>query len=62
MTDRIRLLLADDHAHFRAGIRALLLTGVRAAVLWRFVGGSLAGLLLRRGRLINACRALRTAG
>lgn len=26
MTDRIRLLLADDHAHFRAGIRALLLT------------------------------------
>lgn len=26
MTDPIRLLLADDHAHFRAGIRALLLT------------------------------------
>lgn len=45
-----------------ARIRALLLTGVRAAVLWRFVGGSLPGLLLRRGRLINACRALRTAG
>ena len=26
MSDRIHLLLADDHAHFRAGIRALLLT------------------------------------
>lgn len=26
MTDRLRVLLADDHAHFRAGIRALLLT------------------------------------
>lgn len=26
MTDHIRIVLADDHAHFRAGIRALLLT------------------------------------
>lgn len=26
MSDSLRLLLADDHAHFRAGIRALLLT------------------------------------
>lgn len=26
MTERINILLADDHAHFRAGIRALLLT------------------------------------
>ncbi len=26
MTESLRVLLADDHAHFRAGIRALLLT------------------------------------
>ena len=26
MSERIHILLADDHAHFRAGIRALLLT------------------------------------
>ncbi|MGQ0602926.1 MAG: response regulator [Anaerolineales bacterium] len=26
MSERLRILLADDHAHFRAGIRALLLT------------------------------------
>jgi DNA-binding NarL/FixJ family response regulator len=26
MTDRIQVLIADDHAHFRAGVRALLLT------------------------------------
>lgn len=26
MSEHIRLLLADDHAHFRAGLRALLLT------------------------------------
>jgi DNA-binding NarL/FixJ family response regulator len=26
MTDRIQILIADDHAHFRAGVRALLLT------------------------------------
>lgn len=26
MTDRIQVLVADDHAHFRAGVRALLLT------------------------------------
>lgn len=26
MSDKLRILLADDHAHFRAGIRALLLT------------------------------------
>jgi len=42
-----------------ARIRALLLAGVRAAVLWRFVGGNRLGLLLGRGRLREACRALR---
>lgn len=26
MNDRVRIVLADDHAHFRAGMRALLLT------------------------------------
>jgi DNA-binding NarL/FixJ family response regulator len=33
MSDPIHLLLADDHAHFRAGIRALLLTEADVAVV-----------------------------
>ena len=60
---RIKVVGNGDHLRdpaVIARIRALLLTGVRAAVLWRFVGGSLPGLLLRRGQLISACRALRT--
>jgi DNA-binding NarL/FixJ family response regulator len=32
MSEPLRLLLADDHAHFRAGIRALLLTESDVAV------------------------------
>jgi DNA-binding NarL/FixJ family response regulator len=33
MNERIHILLADDHAHFRAGIRALLLTEPDLAVV-----------------------------
>lgn len=33
MSERIDILLADDHAHFRAGIRALLLTEADVAVV-----------------------------
>ncbi len=60
-----RIKVTGSSEHLRdprvvARIRALLLAGVRAAVLWRFVGGSLPGLLLGRARLIAACRALRS--
>ncbi|MCG3169965.1 MAG: High frequency lysogenization protein HflD [Pseudomonadales bacterium] len=59
-----RIKVTGSPGHLRdprvvARIRALLLAGVRAAVLWRFVGGNLPGLLLGRARLIAACRALR---
>lgn len=39
-------------------IRALLLAAIRAAVLWRQVGGSRWQLLLRRGRLLRAAEQL----
>jgi high frequency lysogenization protein len=41
-----------------ARIRTLLLASVRAAVLWRQVGGTRWGLLLRRGRICEASRRL----
>jgi high frequency lysogenization protein len=44
-----------------ARIRALLLAGLRAVVLWRHCGGSRAALLLGRRRLLGACVALRRA-
>ena len=37
-------------------IRALLLAAMRAAVLWRQCGGTRVGLLLGRGKLVNAAR------
>ncbi len=39
-------------------VRALLLAGVRSAMLWRQMGGSRWHLLLRRGKLQRACRDL----
>ncbi|MCU0934908.1 MAG: high frequency lysogenization protein HflD [Gammaproteobacteria bacterium] len=39
-------------------IRALLLAGIRAAVLWRQCGGSRLGLLLARRRMLAAVRDL----
>ena len=39
-------------------IRALLLAGIRAAVLWRQCGGTRIGLILGRQRLLEAARAL----
>jgi high frequency lysogenization protein len=41
-------------------IRALLLAAVRAAVLWRQVGGNQWSLLFRRRRLCDAAKALRS--
>lgn len=42
-------------------IRAMLLAGLRAAVLWRGLGGSRLDLLLGRGRLLTACEDLRVS-
>ena len=39
-------------------IRALLLAGIRAAVLWRQCGGTRVGLILGRRRLLEAARGL----
>jgi high frequency lysogenization protein len=39
-------------------IRALLLAAIRSAVLWRQCGGTRIGLLLARGKLVNAARDL----
>lgn len=41
-------------------IRTLLLAGLRAAVLWRHVGGTRIGLLVGRNRLLAACRKANT--
>ncbi len=49
------LLARPDNAN---RIRALLLAGIRAAVLWRQCGGSRLGLLLGRGRMLEAVRDL----
>jgi DNA-binding NarL/FixJ family response regulator len=39
MTDRIQVLIADDHAHFRAGVRALLLTEADLEVIGEVATG-----------------------
>jgi high frequency lysogenization protein len=39
-------------------IRALLLSGLRSAVLWRWCGGSRVRLLLGRGQLVRTARAV----
>jgi len=49
------LLTRPDNAN---RIRALLLAGIRAAVLWRQCGGSRIGLLLGRHRLLDAALSL----
>jgi len=41
-------------------VRALLLAGVRSAVLWRQCGGTRLNLVFGRGRLIRTARALKT--
>lgn len=58
-----RVMVGGDAEHLRdprnaARIRVLLLSGVRATVLWRQVGGSKLGLLLGRNRLLRAATAL----
>jgi high frequency lysogenization protein len=59
----LRIRVTGESAHLRndataALIRALLLAGLRAVVLWRHVGGSRLTLLFRRNELREACRKL----
>ncbi|MBT7370564.1 MAG: high frequency lysogenization protein HflD [Gammaproteobacteria bacterium] len=54
---RIRVVGQQKHLQNRTNtcrIRALLLAGVRSAVLWRQLGGSLIQLILGRGRLLRS--------
>lgn len=45
-----------ENPHNANRVRALLLAGIRSAVLWQQCGGSRFGLLLHRRRLLNATR------
>ncbi|MFP4271543.1 MAG: high frequency lysogenization protein HflD [Halothiobacillaceae bacterium] len=47
-----------EQREIAARIRALLLAGIRAAVLWQQVGGSRLQLLFRRKRYLEACESL----
>ena len=51
-----------EREEIAARIRALLLAGIRAAVLWQQVGGSRLQLLFRRGRYLEACSQLLRQG
>ncbi len=47
-----------EQATCAARIRAILLAGIRAATLWRQLGGSQWQLILRRGRIVSVARDL----
>lgn len=46
--------------HVQQRIRALLLTGVRAAVLWRQLGGKRRNILLQRRKILHSVREILT--
>ena len=46
------------HTESKNMIRALLLAGMRAAVLWRQCGGSRIGLIFQRKQMLDCCREL----
>jgi high frequency lysogenization protein len=58
-----RILVNGEHGHLSnpliaAKVRAALLAGIRAAFLWRQLGGRRWQLLLQRRRIIGAARVL----
>jgi len=60
-----RIMVSGSQIHLNnpenaSRIRALLLAGVRAAILWRQSGGSRWQLLVRRNRLLREVRSLLT--
>jgi high frequency lysogenization protein len=46
--------------HNQHKIRALLLSGIRAAVLWRQVGGKRRTILFNRNKMVNTAKELLT--
>lgn len=62
-TFRLRINVSGDPKHLQveenaARIRALLLAGIRAAVLWRQTGGRRWQLIFARGRIVEQAQAL----
>lgn len=58
-----RIMVSGEHGHLQNPanankVRALLLAGMRAAVLWRQCGGNRLQLLLQRKALVNEANAL----
>lgn len=58
-----RIMVNGDHGHLQnnrtaSKIRALLLAGIRASVLWRQVGGTRWGLLLSRKKYLKSAQTL----
>jgi high frequency lysogenization protein len=58
-----RIMVNGDHGHLQnnrtaSKIRALLLAGIRASLLWRQVGGTRWGLLLSRKKYLKSAQAL----
>lgn len=58
-----RIMVNGQHGHLQSPktankIRALLLAGIRASILWRQVGGSRWGLIWHRKRYLQAAQAL----
>ena len=58
-----RIIVQGDQGYLSnpdnaARIRALLLAGIRAAVLWRQAGGTRWNLILGRNKLVAAARRL----
>ena len=47
-----------QNSHTANKVRALLLAGIRAAILWRQVGGKRWHLLIARNRYQKACQQL----
>ncbi len=47
-----------QNAHTANRVRALLLAGIRGAILWRQVGGKRWHLLINRSRYLKACTTL----
>jgi high frequency lysogenization protein len=61
-----RIMVSGDHGHLAnpaiaAKVRAVLLAGIRSAVLWRQTGGQRWRLLFSRGRIARTAAELLAA-
>lgn len=62
-----RIMVSGEHGHLSnpaiaARVRAMLLAGIRSAVLWRQLGGRRWQLLFSRGRIVRTATELLSAG